>query len=152
MTRDKCKIEIYLIFFASKLFVCPVISSLGIKKPNKEWRLVSTSVRLEGPHCRLYNKTVSQQRRCRWCRRGRSEQWTESGLEPQAACNKDHDLYRSKSKSKSVLGVDGGAMHAIYQHRPDNEVPGRLPIVDDDRIAPAGCWIQSLSKLSIQIR
>lgn len=29
-------------------------------------------------------------------------------------------------------GVDGGAMHAIYQHRTDNEVPRRLPVVDDD--------------------
>jgi len=31
-----------------------------------------------------------------------------------------------------MWGVDGGAMHAIYQHRTDNEVPRKLPVVDDD--------------------
>lgn len=34
-------------------------------------------------------------------------------------------------RAKRAQGVDGGAMHAIYQHRTDNEVPRRLPVVED---------------------
>lgn len=33
---------------------------------------------------------------------------------------------------RDAEGVDGGAMHAIYQHRTDNEVPRRLLVVVDD--------------------
>lgn len=42
---------------------------------------------------------------------------------------------RSKEDARGgawMRGVDGGAMHAIYQHRTDNEVPRRLPVVEDD--------------------
>ncbi|KAL2715585.1 hypothetical protein V1478_015283, partial [Vespula squamosa] len=40
---------------------------------------------------------------------------------------------REKERKRgSVQGVDGGAMHAIYQHRTDNEVPRRLPVVKDN--------------------
>lgn len=37
-----------------------------------------------------------------------------------------------RGKETRAEGVDGGAMHAIYQHRTDNEVPRRLPVVVDD--------------------
>lgn len=130
MSSDKCKIEIYLIFFASKLFVCPVISSLGIKRLNKEWRLVSTSVRLEG---RIAAFIIRQYRNnggvgCA------AEGGPNNGQNPDLNCRL-HVTRTTTCRSKSVLGVDGGAMQAIYQHRPDNEVPERLPVVDDDRIA-----------------
>lgn len=38
----------------------------------------------------------------------------------------------SRERERAHTGrVDGGAMHAIYQHRTDNEVPRRLPVVED---------------------
>ncbi|KAI4480109.1 hypothetical protein M0804_010470 [Polistes exclamans] len=39
---------------------------------------------------------------------------------------------KNGKERESVQGVDGGAMHAIYQHRTDNEVPRRLPVVKDN--------------------
>lgn len=39
---------------------------------------------------------------------------------------------RRGKRREGAEGVDGGAMHAIYQHPTDNEVPRRLPVVDDD--------------------
>lgn len=79
--------------------------------------------------------------------RGRSEQWAEyprsqakaAGPGRRAVCvTRTHTrgphgraaAKRAPSES-SVQGVDGGAMHAIYQHRTDNEVPRRLPVVED---------------------
>ena len=41
------------------------------------------------------------------------------------------DSRERERERERAHSVDGGAMHAIYQHRTDNEVPRRLPVVED---------------------
>lgn len=77
-----------------------------------------------------YNKTVSHERAA-------SVSTTEGGPNNGSEYPEEASALRVTRTALSPRGkesMDGGAMHAIYQHRTDNEVPRRLPVVvDDDR-------------------
>lgn len=75
-----------------------------------------------------YNKTVSHERAA-------SASTTEGGPNNGPEYPEEASalrVTRTALSPRGAEGVDGGAMHAIYQHRTDNEVPRRLPVVVDD--------------------